>query len=148
MFGFKKNKSDICLIEFLIVFQESVIFCCFPTSVRSMYSKRHLGYCTVYHNKVRHLGYVTPLMTPFRVCFTGVTPFRGVNLMCRNTPFRVHFWDVWTRMGITFFCEWPPRVCTRHGNATCTLCVALLFYWLLLCFALLCRAQSYVHWWG
>ena len=45
-FGLKSEvKSDICLIEFLIVFQESVIFCCFPTSVRSMYSKRHLGYC-------------------------------------------------------------------------------------------------------
>ena len=88
-FGLNELKSDICLIEFLIVFQESVIFF-LPTSVRSMYSKCHLGYCTVYHNKVRHLGYVTPLMTPFRLCFTGVTPFRGANLMCRNTPFRFH----------------------------------------------------------
>ena len=88
-FGLNEIKSDICLIEFLIVFQDSGFF--LPTSVRSMYSKCHLGHCTVYHNKVRQLGYVTPLMTPVRLCFTGVTPFRGANLMCRNTPFRVHF---------------------------------------------------------
>ena len=43
-FGLNEIKSDICLIEFLIVFQESVIlFKYFPTSVRSMYSKCHLG---------------------------------------------------------------------------------------------------------
>ena len=54
-FGLNEIRSDICLIEFLIVFQESVIFCYFPTSLRSMHSKCHLGYCTVYHNKVRHL---------------------------------------------------------------------------------------------
>ena len=40
-FGLNEIKSDICLIEFLIVFQESVIFFS-PTSVRSMYSKYHL----------------------------------------------------------------------------------------------------------
>ena len=68
-FGLNEIKSDICLIAFLIVFQESVISFHFPISVRSMYSKCHLGYCTVYHNKVRLLGYVTPLMTPFRLCF-------------------------------------------------------------------------------
>ena len=59
-----------------------------------------------------------PLMTPFRLYFTGVTPFRGENLICRNTQFRVHFWGVWTRVGSTLFCEWPPPPPPGGGAAT------------------------------
>ena len=108
---------------------------------------RHLGYCTVYHYKVRHLGYVTPMMTPFRLCFTGVTPFMGANLMCRNTPFRVHFWGVWTRVGSKFCLRVTPPPPPGQGRpdyschaapAHCS-CIKIVTRWLF---------RVYVHSWS
>ena len=54
----------------------------------------------------RHLGYVLQVWRQWR--------HLGVQIWCavrgRNTPFRIHFWGVWTRVGSTFVCEWPPPV--------------------------------------
>ena len=58
---------------------------------------------------LRHLGvHYWVLVTPFRVGFACVTPFRGIKIVFCFTPFRVHFRGAWMRMCTRLVCSLTP----------------------------------------